>query len=34
MKCVQKLPQVDTAWAALGSAYLLTRELDMALKKL
>ena len=32
MKCVQKLPQVDTAWAALGSAYLLNRELDMALK--
>ena len=32
MKCVQKLPQVDTAWAALGSAYLLNRDLDMALK--
>ena len=31
-KCVQKLPQVDTAWAALGSAYLLNRNLEMALK--
>ena len=32
VKCVQKLPQVDTAWAALGSAYLLNRNLEMALK--
>ena len=31
-KCVQKLPMVDTAWAALGSAYLLNRNLEMALK--
>ena len=31
-KCVQKLPQVDTAWSALGSAYLLNRNLEMALK--
>ncbi len=31
-KCVQKLPQVDSAWAALGSAYLLNRNLEMALK--
>ena len=31
-KCVQKLPQVDTAWAALGSAYLLNRNLEMAIK--
>ena len=31
-KCVQKLPQVDSAWSALGSAYLLNRNLEMALK--
>ena len=31
-KCVQKLPQIDTAWSALGSAYLLNRNLEMALK--
>ena len=31
-KCVQKLPQVDTAWSSLGSAYLLNRNLEMALK--
>ena len=29
---MQKLPQVDTAWSALGSAYLLNRNLEMALK--
>ena len=31
-KCVQKLPMVDTAWAGVGSGYLLNREFDMALK--
>ena len=31
-KCVQKLPMVDTAWSGLGTAYLLNREFDMALK--
>ena len=31
-KCVQTLPQVDSAWSALGSAYLLNRNLEMALK--
>lgn len=31
-KCVQKLPVVDAAWAGLGSAYLINREFEMALK--
>ena len=30
MKCVQKLPQVDSAWASLGTAYSMNRELEMA----
>ncbi len=30
MKCVQKLPQVDSAWASLGTAYTMNRELEMA----
>ena len=29
-KCVQKLPQVDSAWTSLGTAYLMNRELEMA----
>ncbi|MFL2679016.1 MAG: tetratricopeptide repeat protein [Alphaproteobacteria bacterium] len=31
-RCVQKLPLVDAAWAGLGSAYLITRDFEMALK--
>ena len=31
-KCVQKLPMVDSAWAALGTAYCFTRQFDMAMK--
>ncbi len=31
-KCVQKLPMVDAAWAGVGSAYLINRDFDMALK--
>ncbi len=31
-KCVQKLPMVDTAWSGLGTAYLMTRQFDMAMK--
>ena len=31
-KCVQKLPMVDAAWAGVGSAYLINREFEMALK--
>ncbi len=29
-KCVQMLPQVDSAWASLGTAYSMNRELEMA----
>ena len=31
-KCVQKLPMVDAAWAGVGSAYLINRDFEMALK--
>ena len=30
-RCVQKLPMVDSAWAGTGSAYLITRNFEMAL---
>ena len=30
MKCVQKLPQIDSAWASLGTAYTMNRQLEMA----
>jgi len=29
-KCVEKLPQVDSAWSSLGSAYVMNRHLEMA----
>ena len=29
-KCVQKLPQVDSAWTSLATAYLMNRDLEMA----
>ena len=29
-KCVQKLPQIANNWGSLGTAYLFTRELEMA----
>ena len=30
-RCVEKLPMVDSAWAGLGSAYLITRNFKMSL---
>ena len=29
-KCVEKLPQIPNAWACLGTAYIMNRDLEMA----